>query len=110
MRANPTFSLGVVTRTDFQAAIAALPTADAAVDAQNTELTRLQDDRDDQIKTVIDLTARTRAGVKSAFGPGLGAVRSGRRLAGHHLPVASGPGLGTRKSERKPRSNKKKSG
>ena len=91
--ANPTFNMGVVTLADFQAAVAALTAADADVEAQRIELTQLQDARDDQIKALIDLTTRARAGVKSAFGPDSAQYEQ----AG-----------GTRKSERKPRSTKKK--
>jgi hypothetical protein len=61
--------MGNVTQTSFQAAVTALTAADANVEAKRIELTQLQDARDDQIKALIDLTTRARAGVKSTFGP-----------------------------------------
>ena len=63
------FSMGEVTLDAFRAAMKSVADADAAVEAKRREMTGLADVRDDQIKTLQELTTRARSGIRSTFGP-----------------------------------------
>ena len=66
--ANPTFSLGTLNLTDFEAALAALKQTEATVQVRRTELIGLIDLRDDQAKAMNDLVMRARSGILAVFG------------------------------------------
>ena len=84
--ANPTFSLGAMTLTDFQAALTKFRQADTVVESKRTELKGLMDDRDDKATVLNDLVTRARSGFRAVYG----ADSAQYEQAG-----------GTRKSERK---------
>jgi len=63
------FNMGEVTLEVFRTTMGNVADADAAVEAKRREMTGLADVRDDQIKTLQELTTRARSGIRSTFGP-----------------------------------------
>jgi hypothetical protein len=86
--ANPTLSLGDVTRPAVEAKVAAFKTTRANADDLRTQLTKAVNDVNDQADELASITVRGRSGVRAQFGPD----------SAQYDQVG-----GTRASERKPR-------
>jgi hypothetical protein len=92
--ANETFSMGEVTLASLNAKIEELRAARQRVEDQRTLLTKLVNDQNDKATDVTGLVTRARSGFRATYGPN----SSQYEQAG-----------GTRQSEKKPRTSKKKS-
>lgn len=88
---NPDLSLGDVTRTSFEAQIAAFKTKRAAVEDLRTQLTRGVNEVNDEGGTIQSINTRALSGARAQFGPDSSVYE---QLGG------------TRASERKPRTKK----
>lgn len=67
--ANPTLSLGTLTKESLGQTMAALETAHAVVETKRTELTALINDRDSQSESLHQMVSRARSGIRAVFGP-----------------------------------------
>ena len=92
---NPTFAMGDLTLTAVKAKRTDLAARGDAVAEARTTLSRLIDEESDARDDVDQIVTRARSGVRAAFGP--------------DSPEYAQVG-GTRASERKARSSKKKTG
>ena len=66
---NPTFTTKLITLTQFEAAMAACETGDAAVEAKRRELTALLNQRNAANRTLKKMTTQARSGIRGFFGP-----------------------------------------
>jgi hypothetical protein len=67
--ANPTLSLGELSKESLVQAVDALETAHAVVETKRTELTALINDRDSKSEALTQLLSRVRSGIRAVFGP-----------------------------------------
>jgi hypothetical protein len=90
---NKSFAMGAVTETTLQGMLDDLRATRQQVEETRTLLTRLVDEANDKGKALTKVTSRGLSGIRATFGP--------------DSPQYEQAG-GTRESERKPRSSKKK--
>lgn len=92
---NPTFKLGDITLATFTDLFDKVAEAEATIDGKRHELQGLLDQRDDNARSLQELTSRSLSGFRAVYGPDSAQYDQ----AG-----------GTRRSERAPQKRAKKSG
>ena len=93
--ANSSFSMGDITLPMLKEELAALRTLRAQTEETRLLLSRQSDETNDKMDHISSIVVRGRSGIRATFGP--------------DSPQYAQVG-GTRESERKPRSSKKKAG